>query len=165
MPPLKTKAGRTRWVLPVGLAAVLCIGLLAATAFNLFSALETGNGVADASDAAQVARGQAVYVQHCASCHGAKLEGQPNWQTRLANNRLPAPPHDPSGHTWHHADSQLFEVTKYGLKNIAPAGYESDMPAYEGILTDKQIWDVLAYIKSEWPPDIRARQERLNTRS
>lgn len=163
MVPSKPKTGRARWVLPAALAAVA--GVLAAAAWGLFGAFETGKGGADASDPAQVARGQAVYAQYCASCHGAKLEGQPNWQTRLPNGRLPAPPHDESGHTWHHPDADLFEVTKNGLKNIAPPDYQSDMPAYAGILTDDQIRDVLAYIKSTWPPEIRARQARLNLRS
>ena len=61
-------------------------------------------GVANANDAAQVARGEALYAKHCASCHGANLEGQPDWKKRLANGRLPAPPHDMTGHTWHHPD-------------------------------------------------------------
>ena len=97
MIPSNAKTGRTRWVLPVTLAAVICIGLLAAAAFNLFSALEPISAGADASDPAQVTRGQAIYIQHCASCHGAKLEGQPDWQTRMANNRLPANFRVPAG--------------------------------------------------------------------
>ena len=32
-----------------------------------------------------LAFGKAVYDQHCASCHGAKLEGQPNWRKPLPN--------------------------------------------------------------------------------
>ena len=69
----------------------------------------------DASDARAVARGQQVYAERCASCHGRDLEGQPDWQSRNAQGRLPAPPHDEHGHTWHHDDQVLFEVTKYGL--------------------------------------------------
>ena len=106
---------------------------------------------ADPRDAAKVALGYKVYEQHCAACHGAKLEGQPEWRRRLANGRLPAPPHDESGHTWHHADSVLFGITKRGLvPPYAPADYESDMPAFDGKLTDEEIWVVLAFIKSHW---------------
>ena len=106
---------------------------------------------ADPHDAAKAALGAKVYEQHCAACHGAKLEGQPEWRRRLPNGRMPAPPHDESGHTWHHPDNVLFGITKRGLvPPYAPAGYESDMPAFGGKLTDEEIWAVLAFIKSPW---------------
>ncbi|MGE3571227.1 MAG: cytochrome c [Burkholderiales bacterium] len=106
---------------------------------------------ADPGDAARLALGQRVYAQHCASCHGAKLEGQPDWRRRLPNGRMPAPPHDETGHTWHHADALLFALTKQGLvPPYAPAGYESDMPAFGQTLSDEEIWAVLAFIKSHW---------------
>jgi hypothetical protein len=60
-----------------------------------------------------LALGDKLYVQHCASCHGANLEGQPDWRKRLPNGRFPAPPHDATGHTWHHPDEVLFAVTKH----------------------------------------------------
>jgi mono/diheme cytochrome c family protein len=115
-----------------------------------------------AEDPNVVARGRAVYDQHCASCHGARFEGQENWQTRRADGKLPAPPHDASGHTWHHPDRVLFEITKYGIARYAPPGYASDMPGYEGVLSDTDIAASLAYIKSAWPPEIRAAQERIS---
>lgn len=106
---------------------------------------------ADPRDAARVALGTRVYAQHCAACHGAKLEGQPDWRKRLANGRLPAPPHDESGHTWHHTDRLLFAITRNGLvPPHAPKGYASDMPAFEGKLSDDEIWAALAFIKSHW---------------
>ena len=58
----------------------------------------------DTGDAQVLATGKAVYERHCAACHGANLEGQPNWRSRDPSGRLPAPPHDASGHTWHHPD-------------------------------------------------------------
>ncbi len=64
---------------------------------------------------------------------------------------MPAPPHDGSGHTWHHPDAVLFGITKKGVvPPYAPVGYESDMPAFAGKLSDDEIWAVLAYIKSHW---------------
>jgi len=57
------------------------------------------------------------------------------------------------GHTWHHPDDVLFGITKGGVAPpYGPPGYQSDMPAFGAILTDTQIWDVLAYIKSRWSP-------------
>ena len=116
---------------------------------------------ANPEDPAFIARGKAVYGQHCASCHGARLEGQPNWRHRLPNDRVPAPPHDPTGHTWHHSDKQLFDMTKIGPAGLLP-GYQSDMPGFKDVLSDADIWAVLSYIESTWPPEIRARQQRMN---
>jgi len=107
------------------------------------------------TDISKVNLGQSVYEQNCASCHGSKLEGQFNWQKRSADGYLPAPPHDETGHTWHHPDQMLFELTKYGLQKFAGADYKSNMPAYSGKLTDDEIWNVLAYIKSRWPDQIQ----------
>ena len=58
----------------------------------------------------------------------------------------------------------LFGMIKYGLVpgKYAPPGYQSDMPAFGGMLSDEQIWAVLAYIKSSWPPDIRRTQQELS---
>jgi mono/diheme cytochrome c family protein len=112
----------------------------------------------DATDRALVARGEPLYQAHCASCHGALLEGQPNWQSRNEQGRLPAPPHDDSGHTWHHDDEVLFEVTKYGITKHAPAGYQSDMPGFESKLSDADILATLAFIKSRWSTKVRERR-------
>ncbi len=107
-------------------------------------------------DPAQLALGQKLYAQHCASCHGVKLEGQPNWRKRLPNGRLPAPPHDDSGHTWHHPEEVLIGITKNGLvPPYAPARYESDMPAFGAKLSDEEIRAVLAYIESHWSDEVR----------
>ena len=139
---------------------------------SLFLAIIVGGAVwfatapsgADADNPKLIALGKTIYMQQCASCHGAQLEGQANWKERLPNGRLPAPPHDASGHTWHHSDKQLFDITKEGAAGILP-GYESDMPPFKAVLSDREIWAVLAYIKSTWPPDIRTRQDRINEQS
>jgi mono/diheme cytochrome c family protein len=108
-----------------------------------------------------LAEGRTLYSQYCARCHGANLEGQPDW-TRRPSGRLPAPPHDASGHTWHHSDRVLFEITKKGTAAVVGGGYESDMPPFEGVLTDGQIRAVLAFIKSTWPERERRFQERVS---
>lgn len=102
-----------------------------------------------------VALGKSVYDRTCASCHGANLDGQPDWQRRLPNGRLPAPPHDDSGHTWHHADEVLLGITRYGMvPPYAPAGYPSDMPAFKDMLSDEEIRAVLAFLESRWSPKV-----------
>ena len=109
--------------------------------------------------------GQKVYAQHCAACHGAKLEGHPDWRAKLPSGRMPAPPHDDSGHTWHHPDHVLFGITKYGLTApYAPPGYESDMPAFADKLSDDEIRAVLAYIATHWSAEVlKIRQEMLQS--
>ena len=37
------------------------------------------------------------------------------------------------------------------------------MPGFGATLSDQQIWDVLAYIKSTWPPRVRAFQDERTT--
>ena len=115
-------------------------------------------------DADLIADGQILYAAHCASCHGVHLEGQPEWRVRLANGLLPAPPHDASGHTWHHGDSYLFEVTKYGIERLLGQPYPNAMPIYDGVLSDREIIAALSYIKSQWPAEIQSRHDRLNQR-
>lgn len=111
-----------------------------------------------------VEQGSEVYTESCAACHGAKLEGQPDWRRRTEDGRMPAPPHDDSGHTWHHADRDLFKITKLGVGAVVP-GYESDMPAFEGLLSDEEIKAVLAYIKTSWSERARSYQAEISAKS
>ncbi len=121
-----------------------------------------GSPLANASGAS-IEAGAAIYAQHCAGCHGAGLQGEPNWRQRKPSGRLPAPPHDDSGHTWHHPDAVLFDITRNGLKPpLAPDGYESDMPAFGAMLSEDQIWSVLAYIRSRWSERQRDHQARID---
>ncbi|WP_323133100.1 c-type cytochrome [Aurantimonas coralicida] len=148
------------------MAVILATGA-AATAFVVVAVLaEQRGGEAAARDvrflgepvtAEELAVGQDLYAANCASCHGANLEGQADWMRRLETGRMPAPPHDETGHTWHHPDRQLFIITRLGVGGVVP-GYESDMPAFKDVLTDVQIRAVLAFIKSTWPEHQRTFQ-------
>ena len=89
------------------------------------------------NDTPTIDLGASVYAKNCASCHGANLEGQINWRQRDSNGYLPAPPHDESGHTWHHPDEILFNLTKYGYKAMINDDYKVSMPVYDGILSDE----------------------------
>lgn len=145
-----------------GLAAALAFVLLAGLAYPFLELAPAGGQ--EAAEA-RIARGRSLYASHCAMCHGKNLEGQPDWQTRLPTGRLPAPPHDASGHTWHHPDSVLIGITRDGLKPYAGADYESDMPAFAGILNDEEIEAVIAFIRSTWPEREREYQARQSARS
>jgi mono/diheme cytochrome c family protein len=142
-----------------GIIAIAVVGLL-------IYGTEPGtpSGI-DVKNAEQVAQGKSLYAQECASCHGENLQGQTrNWRQRLPDGSLPAPPHDASGHTWHHPDEILFEITKFGRLKAARGPTQSNMPAFENKLSDAQIWAVLSYIKSRWPDTIQQRHDALNTR-
>ena len=145
-------------------------GLLPATAWIALAgeAPEDGSVAAGSirilgrkADADMLALGEAIYAEHCASCHGAELQGQPNWKRRLDSGRMPAPPHDATGHTWHHSDADLFRITKEGVAAVIGGDYESDMPGFGDVLTDEEILAVLAYIKSTWPERQRAYQAEI----
>lgn len=137
--------------------------VLAVGAYIYYTTSTNTEAYIDPSDTRLVQLGKQVYTAHCASCHGANLKGEPDWRRRKPNGRLPAPPHDASGHTWHHPDQVLFGIVKNGLVPgvTAPLGYESDMPAYSAILTDEQIRASLAYIKSTWPEKAKTVQQQL----
>lgn len=130
----------------VRIAAVLGAVLLAILAAGI---VKFGIPFVDGS-AQKIALGRSVYATQCSKCHGKTLEGQPDWQTPLPSGRLPAPPHDASGHTWHHSDDMLFGITKHGLKPYVTGDYESDMPAFATTLSDQEITAVIEFIKSTW---------------
>jgi mono/diheme cytochrome c family protein len=141
----------------------LAVGVIAVVVAMNWPAETRSNRLLRPEDPRLLAVGQKVYAAQCAACHGQRLEGQPNWRERGADGRLPAPPHDASGHTWHHPDEVLFRITKYGVAKAANLkNYESAMPAYEDRLSDEEIVAVLSWIKSTWPPEIRARVDRIN---
>ena len=151
--------GRTTFLVTGGLALA---GF--AAAFVLAQPSEAV-GLLTPDDSKLVATGQDIYADQCAACHGTSLEGQPNWQTRGEDGLLPAPPHDATGHTWHHDDKTLFTLTKFGLAGLMENAPATGMPVYEGVLSDDEIIAVLSFIKSTWPDDIREYHDELNAQS
>ena len=117
---------------------------------------------ADASDVALASLGKRVYGDYCGSCHGRNLQGQALWQLddKFAGRRAPA--HDETGHTWQHADEDLFHKTKFGRFAVEPADPVPAMPAFAAILDDQQVLAVLAFIKARWPLGLRVSQAMLN---
>lgn len=133
----------------LGAAAIVLIGA-AGWVVSRESSLQSNT----ARDEPDVQAGKALYGEYCASCHGDNLEGQPNWRSPGEDGKLPAPPHDATGHTWHHADGMLFDYTKHGGKAVlARQGveFDSSMPGFGEELSDDDIWNILAFIQSTWP--------------
>jgi mono/diheme cytochrome c family protein len=99
------------------------------------------------------ARGEVLYQQTCASCHGADLAGAADWKTPNPDGSYTPPPHDSSGHTWHHPDQVLLDVVRNG------SGFaQSRMPTFADELSDEQVLAILEYLKTNWGPEERAFQ-------
>lgn len=149
-----------RWKLAIGLGAMA----LAAAAAAQMRAPATA-GLLPYTDAARVAQGATLYADHCAACHGADLEGQPDWRDRDADGYLPAPPHDETGHTWHHADDLLIRIVALGTEALVGGDYKSNMMGFSDVLTPDEIVTVLAYIKSTWPEEVIKVHNDINARA
>lgn len=92
-----------------------------------------------AGDPASAARGKIVYQQNCQVCHGIAGDGR---GPAGANLRIPpASFHNPQHFQSPAMDGPHFWVIQHG------DGQLSGMPAWQGKLTDQQIWDVLNYVK------------------
>jgi len=106
-------------------------------------------------DAVQVSRGREVYQQYCATCHGANAEGAANWATPGPDGLYPPPPHDDTGHTWHHSDRVLYEIIRDGMGDPLRPNSPLRMPAWGGTLSDADIRAVIEYFKSLWTAEYR----------
>lgn len=135
------------------LLALMCIAAKTAYAAHEF-------------DGRNLENGEALYAMQCAACHGANLEGQPNWRKPDEHGVLPAPPHDETGHTWHHDNQLLFEYIKHGgaeaLANRGVTSFNSGMPGFKDVINDDEIWNIMAFIKSTWSDRIQDIQRGRN---
>lgn len=113
------------------------------------------------ADVAVIRLGAQVYRAQCASCHGNALQGAADWKRMGVDGRLPPPPHDSTGHTWHHADGLLFRIVARGTAvAIGDTARTSryGMPAFASQLSPVEMRAVLTYLKTTWTPDQRRRQ-------
>lgn len=147
-----TTQGRHRALVAVGVVTVAFGAVVAHASHEL--------------DGRNPSKGRALYADHCASCHGAELEGQQDWRVEKDDGTLPAPPHDETGHTWHHDNGLLHAYTRLGgqaaLEQRGVTGFRSGMPGFADVLSDEDIWDVLAFIRSTWPKRVQEMQASRN---
>lgn len=93
-----------------------------------------------------ITRGEELYAQYCAGCHGADLGGAPDWKQRLPDGSFPPPPQDSTGHTWHHSDSLLINMIKEG----GDPDLGGVMPPFGDTLSEEEIAAILDFIKSNF---------------
>ena len=102
--------------------------------------------------------GKQVYVLQCAACHGARGEGQPDWDEPDPSGEMPAPPHDRAGHTWKHGDAMLYRIVSEGWRDPYNKTARLTMPAFGQVLSPREIREVIAYLKTLWTPEQRSFQ-------
>lgn len=148
----------------VGAAVVVVIGVALASRLSIFASPVPGSDTRPAGDfTAQELRGRTIHAASCASCHGSLTGG---------DMMDYPPPHNASGHTWHHPDCQLKrivleggdEMTAMMRDMMAPSGAPT-MQSFKDRLSDEDIDAVLAYIKTMWSPEQRELQAEVTRES
>lgn len=138
----------------IGLAALGSVGLLVLSqcAPRTGEAIVINNTSVPAVptlDSNRVDRGATLYALNCAACHGANLEGAPDWKRSLPDGSFPPPPHDSAGHTWHHPDTLLLQIMAEG----GDPAYNSKMPGFGDTLSPDDLATILEFIKTRWGKD------------
>jgi thiosulfate dehydrogenase len=103
--------------------------------------------------AVNLTEGAKEYEEHCAFCHGgakAKISPMRDHFSPPVPQLINQIPHDD--------DAWLFWVTKHGVRMTG-------MPAWTGILSDEEMWKVVAFIKhsDKLPPESQAAWQQLAT--
>ncbi len=129
--------------------------LMAWCGVALAGVMATANANSGIRDSQRVDAGHRVYVARCAACHGARGQGQPDWDRPDAAGEMPAPPHDRTGHTWKHSDAMLYRLVKSGWRDPFNKTQRLTMPAFGQTLSPKEIRDVIEYLKTMWTPEQR----------
>lgn len=78
--------------------------------------------------AADPSKGRVIYTKHCQNCHGVDGAGQ-----------FPGMPDFSRGESLFRPDSELVGVIRTG---------RGMMPAFEGMYTEEQLLDVVAYLRT-----------------
>ena len=101
--------------------------------------------------ASLLSEGATEYEEHCAFCHGgAKARVSP------MRDRLNPPAPQLIDRIPHDDDAWLFWVTKHGVRMTG-------MPAWDGVLSDNEIWTIVTFIKhsDRLPPAVQSEWQRM----
>ena len=91
------------------------------------------------ANAETIESGRKLYQRYCASCHGAGGKGDGGMALSGGT------PSDLTDETWDYGstDGEIFVAIRDGVS--------SDMLAYKEKLTEKQIWQVVGFVRSIGP--------------
>lgn len=103
--------------------------------------------------------GQQLYQKHCANCHGADAEGDPNWRQLGSGGRIRPPPLNGTGHTWHHPLLALIDV----IMNGSPRE-QANMPAWRERFSSEEVFAVIAWFQSHWSDEVYSEWEIIDQR-
>jgi mono/diheme cytochrome c family protein len=110
---------------------------------------------------ADLVQGHVLYQAYCAGCHGDKGQGQfpaAPLEPSLITGRIGAPPHDETGHSWHHSDDLLVRyVLEGGFTD--PANFYP-MPAFGWRVSVDEARQIVGYIMTLWTDEQRMMQRR-----
>ena len=126
-----------------GISVFVALGILLSTA-GAFAATKPWNIPKEDSarknpikaDKASIEAGKAIYMKNCANCHGEKADGKGPAASAL-NPKPPAL----TGKAYHKAntDGDLYYKIAVG---------RMPMPGWEVMLSEKDIWNVVNYLRS-----------------
>lgn len=88
-----------------------------------------------ASDMKSLERGKIIYLEHCAACHGEKIDG-----LKAAETGLDTDSPNLKKRLLTHTDGDFFWKIQNG---------RGDMPSFREDLTEEQTWDVINYIRKK----------------
>jgi mono/diheme cytochrome c family protein len=95
-----------------------------------------------AGTAGNAKAGEQVFTSNCAGCHGAKGTGQPGLFPPLAGSEIVKGD-----------EKKLIHIVTYGFSGpltVKGGKYNGQMPGWKGNLTDKEIADVITYVRGAW---------------
>ena len=124
-------------LLRVWSASTIVLGLIV---FGYFSADRTPTtGVVNPTpnDAATLGRGQQLFAQNCAVCHGPAGTGNGS----LAPSLRPQPADLTASHATSHTDGDLYWWVSRGIPGTG-------MPAFSQTMPDTDIWALIRYVRS-----------------
>jgi mono/diheme cytochrome c family protein len=118
-----------------------------------YQAVASGTGNPVASTPESIAKGRTAFLNYCASCHGARADGQ----GRLSASLTPSPRNLVAVVSWgekpfidYMMDSRLYESITDGVPGTSMAPWIS-------VLNDEERWSIINYLRDE------ARKEREKT--